>query len=285
MTTQTLLVELFTEELPPKALKKLGDAFALSIANGLKLRALLGFRSIATMYATPRRLAVSITEVLAVAPDQPHVEKLMPVAVGLDKEGKATPALAKKLAAKNLSHVDIATLARETDGKAEQLIYRDMAKGQTLQVGLEAALAEAIANLPVPKVMTYQLADGVTSVQFVRPAHGLVALHGSEIVSVSALGLQADRITHGHRFQGAANITLNHADEYESKCETEGGVIASFEKRRHEIERLLFERAEEHGATLGDDYAALLDEVTALVERPTVYAGSFEAEFLEVPPE
>lgn len=295
MNAKTLLVELFTEELPPKALKKLGDAFAQSILNGLKSRALLGAvdgaagvaANLTTMYASPRRLAVSIADVFSVAPDQPHVEKLMPVSVGLDKDGKATPALIKKLAAKNLSHVDIATLAHESDGKAEQLVYRDMAKGQTLQVGLQAALDEAIANLPVPKVMTYQLADGVTSVQFVRPAHGLLALHGGDVVPVSALGLTASNITHGHRFQGAADIMLDHADEYESKLETEGGVIASFEKRRHEIERLLFERAEEHGTTLGEreNYAALLDEVTALVERPTVYAGSFETEFLEVPPE
>ena len=295
MNAKTLLVELFTEELPPKALKKLRDAFAQSIVNGLKSRALLGSVDgaataavgITTMYATPRRLAVSITDVLSVAPDQPHVEKLMPVSVGLDKDGKATQALIKKLAAKNLSHIDVAILAHESDGKAEQLVYRDMAKGQTLHVGLQAALDEAIANLPVPKVMTYQLADGVTSVQFVRPAHGLLTLHGGDVVPVSVLGLTASNITHGHRFQGAADIMLDHADEYESKLETEGGVIASFEKRRHEIERLLFERAEEHGTTLGEreDYVALLDEVTALVERPTVYAGSFETEFLEVPPE
>ncbi len=295
MSTQTLLVELFTEELPPKVLKKLGDAFAQSIVNSLKSCALLGpvdgaagaAAGITTMYATPRRLAVSIADVLSVAPDQPHVEKLMPVSVGLDKDGKATPALIKKLVAKNLSHIDVAILAHESDCKAEQLVYRDMAPGQTLQVGLQAALDQAIANLPVPKVMTYQLADGVTSVQFVRPAHGLLALHGGDVVPVSALGLNAGNITHGHRFQGAADIVLNHADEYESKLETEGGVIASFEKRRQEIERLLFERAEEHGTTLGEreDYVALLDEVTALIERPTVYAGSFETEFLEVPPE
>jgi len=287
MSTATLLVELFTEELPPKALKKLGEAFAKSIADGLNSRALVDDEYVATMYATPRRLAVSMTGVRAVAPDQAFVEKLMPVAVGLDKDGKATPALMKKLAAKSLAHLNVATLERETDGKAEQLMYRGIAKGHALHVGLQAALEEAIANLPVPKVMTYQLADGHTSVQFVRPAHGLVALYGAEVVPVSVLGLQVGNVTHGHRFQGAVDIALAHADEYEARLEAEGGVIASFEKRRHEIERLLFERAEEHGTTLGEreDYLALLDEVTALVERPSVYAGSFEAEFLTVPPE
>ena len=287
MSTATLLVELFTEELPPKALKKLGESFATAIADGLKSRALLEDRYVVTLYATPRRLAVSITDVRAVALDQSFVEKLMPVAVGLDKNGNATPALMKKLAAKSLASIDVSTLERESDGKADQLIYRGIAKGHALHVGLQAALEEAIANLPVPKVMTYQLADGHTSVQFVRPAHGLVALYGAEVVPVSVLGLQVGNVTHGHRFQGATDIALTHADEYEARLETEGGVIASFEKRRHEIERLLFERAEEHGTTLGEreDYLALLDEVTALVERPSVYAGSFEAEFLTVPAE
>ncbi len=287
MSVATLLVELFTEELPPKALKKLGDAFAESIFAGLKKRTLLEADSAATLFATPRRLAVAISNVHAVAPDEAFVEKLMPVSIGLDKEGKATPALSKKLAAKSLAHIDPATLARESDGKVEQLVYRGMAKGQTLQAGLQSALEEAIAALPVPKVMTYQLADGHTSVQFVRPAHGLVALYGANIVPVSVLGLNAGRTTHGHRFQGAADIELAHASEYEARLEKDGAVIASFDKRRKEIERLLFERAEEHGSSLGEreDYLALLDEVTALVERPAVYSGAFEAEFLNVPPE
>ena len=299
---QTLLVELFTEELPPKALKKLGDAFASSIANALKARGLAGGEPIsdiqksnsstgeafeAKMFATPRRLAVSISHVLSVAADQAFTEKLMPVAVGLDRDGNATPALLKKLAAKSLSHIDVATLERENDGKADQLIYRGTAAGQSLQQGLQAALEDAIKNLPVPKVMSYQLTDGATTVQFVRPAHALVALHGANVVPVTALGLTAGRITHGHRFQGAADIELKHADEYESRMEKEGGVVANFDKRKAEIESQLRETAELHGANLGptDDYAALLDEVTALVERPTVYVGAFENEFLSVPAE
>ena len=287
MSTATLLVELFTEELPPKALKRLGDAFAESIATGLNSRSLLESNHQTRMFATPRRLAVTITNVRGTAPDESFSEKLMPVAVGLDKDGNATPALLKKLAAKSLSHVEPSQLLRESDGKAEQLIYRGIAKGQSLHVGLEAALALAISGLPVPKVMSYQLADGVTTVQFVRPAHGLVALHGEEIIPVHALGLTAGRTTHGHRFQGAADIELKHADEYESRLENEGGVIASFDKRRAEIMRLLFAHAEQAGDTLGEpeDYAALLDEVTGLVERPTVYVGKFDAEFLEVPAE
>lgn len=294
---QTLLVELFTEELPPKALKKLGDAFASLIAHGLKDRGLTGHSTIsnspngvafeAKVFATPRRLAFCISHVLDVAADQSFVEKLMPVAVGLDKDGHATPALTKKLAAKNLAHIDVATLEREHDGKADQLIYRGMAEGQSLQAGLQQALDEAIKNLPVPKVMSYQLADGATTVQFVRPAHGLVALYGANVVPVTALGLTAGRTTHGHRFQGAADIELKHADEYELRLENEGAVVANFDKRKNDIESQLRETAELHGANLGptDEYAALLDEVTALVERPTVYVGAFETEFLSVPAE
>ena len=299
---QTLLVELFTEELPPKALKKLGDAFANSITDGLRSRGLIGGEPTsgtpksnsstggafeAKVFATPRRLAFCISHVLDVAADQSFVEKLMPVAVGLDKDGHATPALTKKLAAKNLAHIDVATLERGHDGKADQLIYRGMAEGQSLQAGLQQALDEAIKNLPVPKVMSYQLADGATTVQFVRPAHGLVALYGANVVPVTALGLTAGRTTHGQRFQGAADIELKHADEYESRLENEGAVVANFDKRKNDIESQLRETAELHGANLGptDEYAALLDEVTALVERPTVYVGAFETEFLSVPAE
>lgn len=287
MSTAPLLVELFTEELPPKALKKLGDAFAAGICEGLKKRGLLEGNAAMTMYATPRRLAVRLTEVRDVAPDEPFAEKLMPVSVGIDKEGNATPALMKKLAARSLAHIDVTKLARENDGKVEQLVYRDVAPGQSLLVGLESALEEAITALPVPKMMSYQLADGETTKQFVRPAHGLVALHGADIVPVTALGLTAGRTVHGHRFQGAANIELAHADEYESRLEKEGGVIASFDRRHDEIHRMLRLRADEQITTLGeyDDYQALLDEVTALVELPTVYVGEFDREFLEVPAE
>ena len=287
MSTATLLVELFTEELPPKVLKKLGDAFASSIQQGLSKRGLLAPGATATMFATPRRLAAHITHVLHVGADEAFTEKLMPVSIGLDKDGNATPALQKKLAAKSLGHLQPKDLLRESDGKVDQLIYRGVAKGQSLQVALQSALAEAIATLPVPKVMSYQLADGVTTVQFVRPAHGLVAIHGTDVVPIHALGLEAGRTTHGHRFQGAVDIELQHADEYEARLENEGGVIASFEKRRNEIERLLFVHAEQGGDTLGEreDYVALLDEVTALIELPTVYAGKFEAEFLDVPAE
>lgn len=285
--SENLLVELFTEELPPKVLRKLGEAFANSIADGLRARGLIGDTATVTPYATPRRLAVTITEVHADGRDETYAEKLMPVAVGLDGAGNATPALTKKLAAKGLAHIDIKTLARESDGKTDQLVYRGVKRGLPLVAALQVALDEAITALPVPKLMSYQLADGATTVQFVRPAHGLVALHGTALVPIGALGLYAGRVTHGHRFQGAKNIELAHADDYEVALQKQGHVIASFTKRRYEIERLLRQREEECGDTLGDKigYDALLDEVTALVEQPSVYVGQFESEFLSVPAE
>jgi glycyl-tRNA synthetase beta chain len=283
--TETLLVELLTEELPPKALKKLGDAFAQGIFAGLIARGLHGdMNAPIEMFATPRRLAVRIPGVASVAADHVESKKLMPAKVAFDADGKATPALQKRLEKEGAA---LSQIVKKVEGK-EEVVYLQLAiKGASLKDGLQLALNESLAKLPIPKTMTYQLTDGLTSVQFVRPAHGLVAMHGSTIVPITTLGLEAANTTHGHRFQGAKDITLASASEYETRLEKEGGVIASFDKRRHEIERLLIVHAEQCGDTLGDreDYIALLDEVTALVEMPTVYVGQFEQEFLEVPAE
>jgi glycyl-tRNA synthetase beta chain len=285
--TATLLVELFTEELPPKALPRLGEAFAAGVEAGLRKRGFLAEGSGARSFATPRRLAVSIAAVRGATEPRPTEVKLMPVAVGLGPDGRPTPALAKKLAAAGLEGIDPAALKRRVDGKAETLFAETVAPSVPLAQGLQEALAEAIAALPIPKVMSYQLADGSTTVQFVRPAHGLVALHGAEVVGVTALGLVAGRATHGHRFEGARDIPLAHAEEYEERLAKEGGVIAGFAARRAAILEGLREAAAREQATLGPEaqLEALLDEVTALVERPTVYVGRFEREFLEVPQE
>lgn len=282
-----LLVELFTEELPPKALQRLGLAFADTLHAGLVSRGLAAEDSTVTPYATPRRLAARVSSVLAQAADKPYSEKLMPVSVGLTADGLASPALQKKLAAKGLQDIDVSTLARESDGKADQLVYRGVARGAVLADGLQQALDEAIARLPIPKVMGYQLADGVTTVKFVRPAHGLVALHGTDVVPLATLGLTAGRVTHGHRFQAQGPVTLASADDYESALTTVGRSIPSFVARRDAINAQLRSHAAQLGASLGDeaDVAPLLDEVTALVEYPTVYVGRFDAEFLAVPQE
>lgn len=289
MTTniRPLLVELLTEELPPKALQKLGQAFAEGVRATLERHALLGDGCAVTAYSTPRRLAVHLSAVLAQAPDQAYAEKLMPVKIGLTEDGKATPALQKKLAAKGLENIDVSTLDRESDGKQDYLVARGTAAGAQLAAGLQEGIDAAIDGLPIPKVMRYQLADGVTTVKFVRPAHGLIALFGADVVPVSALGLTAGRDTLGHRFMSQGPVSIANADAYPATLAESGHVVASFEERRAEIQRQLQEQATRLTATLGDDpeVTALLDEVTALVEHPTVYVGQFEEQFLQVPQE
>ena len=280
-----LLVELFTEELPPKALKRLGAAFGNGIAAGLaKAQLTAADAKVVRVFATPRRLAALIPDVLTKGTDRAESKKLMPSKVAYGADGKPTPALAKRLEKEGAT---ASQLERKTEGNAEYVFLNQTIAGVTLAVGLQTALDEAIAKLPIPKVMGYQLADGVTTVQFVRPAHGLVALHGAEIVPVSVLGLAAGRVTHGHRFQGVKDISVATADAYEEALAAHGSVIASFDERQTDIARQLAERASALKASLGADadYAPLLEEVTALVEHPSVYVGEFETEFLSVPPE
>ncbi|PIT71563.1 glycine--tRNA ligase subunit beta [Limnohabitans sp. G3-2] len=300
MTTQNLLVELFVEELPPKALNKLGAAFSGVLAEQLKAQGLAAADAVVTAFASPRRLAAHVSGVLAQAADKAVQQKLMPVAVGLDAAGNATPALLKKLQALGADVSDpaaaVAALKRQPDGKAEALFYDSLVKGASLQVGLQKALDEALAKLPIPKVMQYQLETdcgidhflpGWTSVNFVRPAHSLIALHGSAVVPVQALGLTAGNSTQGHRFEAKVSpVVLSHADQYDEVLKRDGAVIASFAERRAEIVRQLHAAAAQVGSgarPIEDD--ALLDEVTALVERPNVLTCQFETEFLGVPQE
>ena len=284
MSAKNLLVELFVEELPPKALKKLGESFAATLAEKLKVSGLVADGT-ATAFASPRRLAVHLTNVAAKAADKPVQQKLMPVAVALDAAGNATPALLKKLAALGQDASVVPKLKRQMDGKAEALFLDSVVPGATLQEGLQAALEAALAALPIPKVMSYQLQDGWSSVNFVRPAHRLVALHGADIVPISVLGLKAGRETQGHRFE-AQNlvVSIRDADSYAQQMESEGAVIPGFAARRAEIERQLKAAAEKEGLKPIED-EALLDEVTALVERPNVLNCQFEKEFLDVPQE
>lgn len=288
-SSQNLLVELFVEELPPKALQKLGDAFAAVLFEQLKAQGLLAStESRLTAYASPRRLAVHITEVLAQAEDKAVSQKLMPVSVGLDAEGKPTPALLKKLAALGADDAAVAALQRQGEGKAEALFYASTVRGVVLADGVQKALDEALTKLPIPKVMRYQLQDGWTSVHFVRPAHGLVVMHGTQVlIGVKALGLTAGVATHGHRFEAAVDpVVIQSADSYAEQLREEGAVIASFTERRAEISRQLKAAAERVGGGVrAIEDEALLDEVTALVERPHVLVCEFEKEFLDVPQE
>ena len=292
MTSKNLLVELFVEELPPKALKKLGEAFSSVLADSLKAQGLADADAVVTHFASPRRLAVHVTAVAVQAADKAVSQKLMPVAVGLDAAGNGTPALLKKLQALGADASAVAGLKRAPDGKAEALFYDSTVKGATLAAGLQKALEDAIAKLPIPKVMTYQLESGCelpgwSSVSFVRPAHSLIALHGAEVVPVQALGLKAGNSTQGHRFEAKVSpVLLKDADSYAATLAHDGSVIASFAERRAEIARQIAAAAAKVGGgckPIEDD--TLLDEVTGLVERPNVLICEFEKEFLDVPQE
>ncbi len=292
MTTENLLLELFLEELPPKALKKLGDAFAGVLFEQLQAQGLAAADSVLTAYASPRRLAAHVTQVAAQATDKAVSQKLMPLSVGLDASGNATPALLKRLSALGADASAVPRLKRAMDGKAEALFYDSMVKGATLAEGLQKALLEAIAKLPIPKVMSYQLErdcelPGWSSVSFVRPAHGLLALHGADVVPVHALGLTSGNTTQGHRFEASVSpVVIQHADQYAETLRKDGAVIASFLGRKMEIVRQLAAAADKIGGGVKPiEDEALLDEVTALVERPKVLVCSFEKEFLAVPQE
>ncbi|AJW44248.1 glycine--tRNA ligase subunit beta [Ralstonia mannitolilytica] len=281
----TLLIELLTEELPPKALARLGDAFARGLFDGLSAQGLLEEGAAVEGFATPRRLAASITGVRRAAPDRELREKVLPVTIAFDAEGKPAAPLIKKLAAlaKTVGVETIApeSLERAPDGKAESLFYRYTARGAVLADGLQTALSQTIASLPIPKVMTYQRPNG-ESVQFVRPAHKLVALLDSEIIPASVLGLQSGNVTLGHRFLSAGEIVIEDAASYASTLEAQGKVIASYAKRREAIRAELLRTAGNDTVVMPE---ALLDEVNALVEWPVVYPCHFEEAFLAVPQE
>ena len=295
MASQNLLVELFVEELPPKALRKLGEAFAGALFEQLKAQGLATAGSTLTSFATPRRLAAHVTAVAAQAGDTEIFQKLVPVSVGI-KDGKPTEALRKRLTKEGRQHLadlwpdahqGADSLVVQDDGKVQAIFLKGLAAGATLRAGLQQALDSAIAGLPIPKVMTYQLADGMTDVKFVRPAHRLLALHGSTVIGVQALGLDVSNLTEGHRFESSGQaFAIRDADSYEQQMLEQGAVIASFQARRAEIVRQLAVAASKVGGgarVIEDD--ALLDEVTGLVERPNVLTCQFESEFLEVPQE
>lgn len=276
MMKDTLLIELLTEELPPKALLRMAQAFSAALLQDLRQDALAGLDSVATVYATPRRLAVSITDVLDKAPDQAVEISGPSVKVGLGADGKPTQALAG-FAKKNGVSVD--DLVQIDTPKGKVFACRKLAAGSRLETNLELKVDAALKRLPIPKVMRWGDGDA----QFVRPVHGLVMLHGARVVPGRVLGLESSNRTQGHRFLSSGPITITHADDYERTLREEGKVVANFEVRRSEIARKLGKVAGADAALVDDE--ALLDEVTALVETPTVYEGRFSAEFLEVPQE
>jgi glycyl-tRNA synthetase beta chain len=281
MTVAHLLVELLTEELPPKALPRLGAAFAGKIHEGLVSRGLIeGQDGDYRVYAAPRRLGVSVARVRARAPSREISEKIMPVQVALDADGNPTMALLKKLQARGVDAAAVGGFERRMDGKAEALFYNRVEPGAVLDDVLADIVMEAVRALPIPKLMRW----GSSEVQFVRPVHKLTMLHGPRVVPGRVLELESGRVTMGHRFMSRGELELATAEAYEPTLMAEGKVVPNFEERRADIERQLVEAARGQNASLGD-YADLLDEVTALVEHPSVYVGEFETEFLSVPQE
>ncbi len=280
-----LLIEVFTEELPPKSLRRLGDAFSEGIYSHLKHAGLAGDDSIVTSYATPRRLALHISHVLSQAPDYPVREKLLPTSIAFDADGKPTAPLLKKLSALGYADIDIATLEKSGEGKNEALYLNITAKGASLQDLAQTALIQTLNKLPIAKMMHYQVLQkngALADVQFARPAHRIIALHGNHSLNISALGINASNQTEGHRFLAPGVITIASADQYESALQADAKILPSFNKRRQFIETALLKAAGDDLVLMPD---SLLDEVTALVEWPAIYECHFDNEFLEVPQE
>jgi glycyl-tRNA synthetase beta chain len=266
---ETLLVELLTEELPPKSLLRLSEAFMDKVFNELARGQLIQRDPRdRRIFATPRRLALLIPNVLAQGQDR-ESEVTGPPA-------KAAPQAIAGFAKKH--GVAVEALQKRTTEKGEVMVARVHVKGLALEKVLAGMVEEALKALPIPKVMRW----GAGEAQFVRPVHGLVMLHGKKIVPGTVLGLQSGNRTRGHRFMGT-EVVLTAADDYE-KALLGQSVIADFAGRRTEIDSQLKAAASREKGALGE-YQDLLDEVTALVEHPSVYVGSFDAAFLAVPQE
>lgn len=272
----SLLIELRTEELPPKSLKALSEAFAAGVFNALKEQAFASAHSVCTPYATPRRLALLITDVAAQQPDRVIEKKGPAVSSGVDAQGQPTKALQGFMRSAGVGFDD---LHRAGEGKAECFVARLEMKGEPLAAHLADIVAQSLKKLPIQKVMRW----GDSEHQFVRPVHGLIMLHGRNVVAGQLLGLSSGNATLGHRFLSSGEIVIGQPEEYAAKLAA-AKVIASFADRRASIAEQLDAQAKTLGATLSRA-DGLLDEVSALVEWPVVYVGEFEAEYLDVPQE
>ncbi|MCM2309475.1 MAG: glycine--tRNA ligase subunit beta [Sulfuritalea sp.] len=271
----TLLIELLTEELPPKSLAKLGLSFHEQLQKALAEAGFIAAANAGRWFATPRRLALQFDECLESQPDRVIEKKGPAVAAGVGADGTPTKALQGFMRS---AGVEFAQLEKLNDGKAEYFVARIQKTGGRIDEHLSGMVEAALKKLPVAKLMRW----GAGEAQFVRPVHGLVLMHDGRTVAGEVLGLPSRNVTRGHRFMSVGVIDIARAENYEAILEKEGRVIASFDKRRAMILEQL-DRAAGSLTWLRDD--ALLDEVTALVEYPAVYEASFEPEFLAVPQE
>jgi glycyl-tRNA synthetase beta chain len=276
MTSAPLLIELRTEELPPKSLLKLSTSFAQSVHQGLVAQHLAPAQAAVQIFATPRRLAMLIEDVAGVQPERLVERKGPSRKAGQAADGTATPALQGFARSCGVT-VDALELRKDDKG-LEYYVHHSLHRGIPLGEVLPALLDQALRQLPVAKVMRWGSGDS----EFVRPVHGLMVLHGDQLISLNLFGLSSTRQTLGHRFLGAGLLTLDHAASYATLLEREGKVIASFAERRQRIQQALNALALPHHVLSGPE---LLDEVTALVEWPTVLEGRFDPAFLEIPQE
>ena len=287
MKLDNLLIELLTEELPPKSQKQLGIAFAKNIKEFLVKHHLVNETSEDLIFSTPRRIGLHLKNVKDEADDENVSIKLMPASVGFDASEKPTDALLKKLHAIGLNEKALNDIVKKNENNAEILYINKNVEGAKLKDIIAECISSSLARLPIKKMMSYQLADGWTTVNFVRPAHGLIILHGANIIDANVLGISSNRTTFGHRFESKKEIIeIQHADQYEKQMKAEGAVIVSFDERKALIKNALNEKATHLSNQLTPiDDEDLLDEVTALVEYPNVLAGEFESKFLDVPQE
>ena len=270
-----LLLELGTEELPPKALKKLSDAFTTGIVEGLKKA---GFEiNEVESFATPRRLAVLIKDVAASQPDREIERKGPSLKAAYDDDGKPTKAV---LGFARSCGVEVADLQQQETDKGVWLIFKATEKGHLLADLIEDIINQSLTRLPIPKRMRW----GSSDAEFVRPVHWLVILYGKNVVNAEILGQKSSAATFGHRFHSPGKIVLADAASYKDKLLSEGFVIADFEQRKQKIRQQVIDTVKQLGgeAVLDED---LLDEVTALNEWPIAIAGEFDEIYLDVPDE
>lgn len=275
MDTENLLIEIGTEELPPKALRQLAEAFAANFRAGLD-QAELPYQQV-NWYAAPRRLALIVEALAEQAPDK-VVEKRGPsVKAAFDKDGNPTKA-AQGWARSNGITVDEAQ--RLTTDKGEWLLHKAEVKGQSIQQLIPELTQTALAKLPIPRPMRW----GANTTQFIRPVHTVTMLYGEKLIQGEILGIESARTIRGHRFMGESEFQLTNANDYVKMLDLRGKVIVDYERRKAIIrEQIEAEAARENG--IADIDESLLEEVTSLVEWPIAMVGSFEDKFLEVPAE
>ena len=286
MNLDNLLIEFVTEELPPNSLKELGEKFGQLISQGLQEQNFIE-NADTRVYATPRRLGVKILNVAEKSKDEKKLIKLMPTKIGFDENNKPTQALLKKLKSLNESAEAVQKVIKKMEKNQEILFIEREIYGKTLEEVLSEIIKNSINKLPIKKMMSYQLEDGWTSVNFVRPIKNLLTIYGSKTLKVSSLGVVANNNSFGHRFESKKSIlTIDHADNYEKILLEDGGVIVNFNKRKEKIQKDIVSTTESFDEKLHvEDDEDLLNEVTALVEMPNILTGSFEEKFLNVPQE